>query len=194
MQVDVASWLSRVTRATVTGATATVTVTGPDGTAREVSEHHLRADDLLHWSYTVRSDGQETHQSCNGREMTHIVGGNRLRSQVPTGPASVDDPWYFYSWPGAVEGWLVEMVRPVDLLARVVVSSVDTRGTRGTVRIRATPLGNEPSPYSGFSVPDGRSLRLSLDTERGCFTDVTVTHPGETGQTHHLVYRLTTFE
>ncbi|MTE20530.1 hypothetical protein F0L17_15735 [Streptomyces sp. TRM43335] len=194
MRMDVAAWLSRVTRTAVTAATATVTVTEPGGAAREVSEHHLRADGPLRWSYTVREGGRETHRSCDGRETTHVVGGNPLRSKVPTGSDPTDDPWYFHSWPGVVDGWLVEMLRPVDLLARVVVSAVETTGPDASVRIRATPMGSEPSPYNGFSVPDGRSLCLSLDAERGCFTDVTVTHPGENGPAHRLTHRLTGFE
>ncbi|MCC5032872.1 hypothetical protein DMH02_006390 [Streptomyces sp. WAC 00631] len=190
MRVDVASWLPLVTRDSVSTATATVTLTEPGGTAREVSEHRLQADDLLHWSYTVRSDGEETRQSCDGQEMTHIAGGNPIRSKVPAAFDSTDDPWYFYSWLGVVDTWLVEMVRPVDLLARVVVSTVDTPVPDGTVRIQATPMGNEPSPYSGFSMPDGRSLTLLLDVDRGYFTEVAVSHPGEAGAAHRLNYRL----
>ncbi|GAA1086896.1 hypothetical protein GCM10009642_27410 [Nocardiopsis metallicus] len=46
------------------------------------------------------------------------------------------------------------------------------------MRVAARPLGNEPSPYSGFSVPDGRSLSLRLDGGLGYLTEVVVTSPG----------------
>jgi hypothetical protein len=190
MRVDVASWLSLVTRGSVTAATATVTATEPGGIARELSEHQLQADDLLHWSYMLRSGGEEVHQSCDGREMVRVVGGNSIRSQVPAEPVSMDDPWWFYSWAGVVDAWLVEMLRPVDLLARVVLSSIEGHYPDGLVRIEAAPMGNELSPYNGFSVPDGRALSLVLDVDGGCFTEVTVTHPGQATRTH----RLTRFE
>ncbi|WP_143174182.1 hypothetical protein [Streptoalloteichus hindustanus] len=148
---------------------------GEDGSVRERSEHVLEADDLLRWSYTARGGGDELLQSCDGEELVHSEHGRTTRTPLPTPSASPDDPLYFYSWPGVVDAWLVEMVRPVDLLARVTVSSIsgDT-----PVRITARPLGNERSPYNGFSVPDGRLLAMVLDVERGCFTDVTVTRPG----------------
>lgn len=190
MRVDVVSWLSLVTRDSVTAATATVTVTEPGETARELSEHRLQADGLLHWSYTVSGGGEQVHQSCDGREVVRVVGGNQIRSQVPTEPVSVDDPWYFYSWPGVVDAWLVEMLRPVDLLARVAVSSVDDQDRERLVWIDAAPMGNEPSPYNGFSIPDGRALSMVLDIDRGCFTEVTVIGPDEARLTH----RLTRFE
>lgn len=194
MHMDAASWLSSVTRTSVGTATATVTLTEPGGPPRQVSEHRLSADDLLHWTYAVRSDGEEVQWSCDGRELTRTAGGRTVRSTVPTAPPPTDAPWYFSSWPGAVDAWLVEMLRPVDLLARVVVSAVDPAQAGAEVQMRATPLGNEPSPYSGFAHPDGRSLSLLLDTRRGCFREVTVTHPGESGRAHRLTHRLIRFE
>lgn len=194
MRVDPASWLPLLARSSVATVTATVTVTEPGGTAREVSVHDLHAESLLQWSYTVRIEGRETSRTCDGREMSDSTGRRPVKSEVPPTTASMDEPWYFYSWPGAVDGWLVEMLRPVDLLARVVITSLD-RTSRGTeLRIEAEPMGSESSPYSGFSLPDGRSLLLSLDIEQGCFTDVTVIHPGVSGPVHRLTYQLTRIE
>ncbi|GAB3953976.1 hypothetical protein GCM10028832_09130 [Streptomyces sparsus] len=194
MQVDAASWLSLVTRTSVAAATATVTLTEPDGPHRQLSEHRLAADDLRHWTYEVRGDGEEERRSCDGRELVQTAGGRTVRSAFPAAPAPTDDPWYFSSWPGVVDAWLVEMLRPVDLLARVVVSAVDPAQAGAEVQMRATPMGNEPSPYSGFAQPDGRSLTLLLDARRGCFSEVTVTHAGESGRAHRLTHRLIRFE
>lgn len=174
MPVEIAAWLSLVTRTSAT-ATATVTATTADGTVRERSEHLLQAEDLLHWSYTARGDGDELRQSCDGAELILVAHGRSTRTAVPPQPSFPDDPWYFYSWPGVVDAWLVEMLRPVDLLARVVVSSIEGDGP---VRITATPLGNEPSPYNGLTIPDGRALSLVLDVDRGYFTEATTTRPG----------------
>ncbi|WP_253669794.1 hypothetical protein [Streptoalloteichus tenebrarius] len=143
--------------------------TGADGSVRERSEHVLEAEDLLRWSYVAFGDGDEVHQSCDGVELVQAAHGRSTRTRVAGGPE------FFSSWPGVVDAWLVEMLRPVDLLARVAVSSIT--GDR-LVRMTATPLGNEPSPYNGFSIPDGRTLAMSLDMERGCFTGAAVTRPG----------------
>ncbi|WBB73562.1 hypothetical protein O7602_28505 [Micromonospora sp. WMMD1128] len=182
MQVDLGRWLSLVTRDSVRSAVARVETV--DLTV--LSEHRLHADDLLHWSYAVRQGDDDVRRSCDGRELVQpTANGKPVRSQVPTEQIG-DDPWYFYSWPGVVDAWFVEMLRPVDLLARIVVSAVAGPDDAGLIRITATPMGNEPSPYNGFAVPDGRSLRLVLDVERGCLLTVTVDRAGGPTLTHRL--------
>ncbi|WBB93691.1 hypothetical protein [Verrucosispora sp. WMMC514] len=174
MQIDVTRWLSLVTRDAVASATATVGTTGPDGTVQHLSEHRLAASGLLRWSYTVSDADGEVHRRCDGRHLVQVSGdGEQLSSPVPE-EDSRDDPRYFYSWPAVVDAWLVEMLRPVDLLSRVVVSAVTEPDATGLVHIDASPLGNEPSPYHGFALPDRRTLRIVLDPERGCLVAVTV--------------------
>lgn len=185
MEVDIVSWLSLVTRGSVTTAAATVTVTEPDGSTRQVSKHQLQATDLLHWVYTVRDGEREVRHICDGRELVRPTGRHPTRSAVPAVP-SLDDPWYFYSWPGVVDTWLVEMLRPVDLLARIVVSSISDTSTKSLVCIDAVPMGNEPSPYSGFSIPDGRSLKLFLDVDHGCLAEVMAQHSDGVEYTYRL--------
>jgi hypothetical protein len=187
MRIDITSWLSLVTRSSVTEVTASVTVPELEETSWGVSEYRLQAEDMLHWSYTSRAGGEEVHLFCDGREMVHVFGGKQIRSKVPKEFSSMDDPWYFYSWPGVVDSWLVEMLRPVDLLARVVVSSVEVQDVDGLIRMEAEPMGNEPSPYSGFSIPDGRTLSLVLDVDHGCFNEVTVTSSPESRRVYRLI-------
>ncbi|SCL25544.1 hypothetical protein GA0070616_3125 [Micromonospora nigra] len=187
MQLDMPGWLSLVTRAAVTSAVATVETADPSGVVRVVSEHHLRAESLLRWSYAVKDDHGESHSSCDGRELVQVSGTRKpVRSRVPD-ESAVDDPWYFYSWPAAVDAWFVEMLRPVDLLARVVVSTVE-QDAAGAVHIGAGPMGNEPAPYNGFSLPDGRALRITLDTARGCLSEVLVSTAGRPARTYRLTH------
>ncbi|WP_304455451.1 hypothetical protein [Nocardiopsis sp. YSL2] len=181
MRVDAASWLTLVSRSGSFDARATFVRGGVE------SEHRLGADDPLHWEYTVSTAGREARWSCDGGELRHVTEGRTFRNPVPGG-ADPDEPWYFCSWLAVVDTWLVEMVRPVDLLARVLVDSVEEEGggEHGFVRVAARPMGNEPSPYSGFSVPDGRSLGLRLDVGLGCLTEVAVTSADGARSVHTL--------
>lgn len=178
MRVEVESWLTLLSRSGSFDARAAFVRGGPDAHAEgegSRSEHRLGVDDPLHWEYTVSAGGREVRWSCDGDELLHVTDERTFRSPVPSG-ADPDEPRYFCSWLAVVDTWLVEMVRPVDLLARVLVDAVEgDEGERGFVRLAARPLGNEPSPYSGFSVPDGRSLSLRLDVGLGCLTEVAVT-------------------
>ena len=149
------------------------------------SEFRLAADDPLHWEYTISAGGRETRWSCDGGELLHVTDGRKLRNPVPEG-TDPDEPLYFSSWLAVVDTWLVEMVRPVDLLARVLVTSIEEDAERAFVRVGAEPLGNEPSPYNGFSVPDGRSLALLLDVDLGCLAEVAVIFPDGARSTHTL--------
>lgn len=173
MRVDVGSWLALVSRSGPFDASATLVRDGPGG-GGTTSEYRLSVDDPMHWEYTTSAGGRETHWSCDGAELLHVTDERTFRSPVPEG-TDPDEPWYFSSWLAVVDAWLVEMVRPVDLLARVLVTSVEEDNERGAVRVVAEPLGNEPSPYNGFSVPDGRSLSLLLDVGLGCLAEAVVT-------------------
>ncbi|MBQ1050464.1 hypothetical protein KBX50_18555 [Micromonospora sp. C51] len=174
--MNVTRWLSLMTRDAVTSASASVGTTGPHDTFEQVSEHRLRATSMLSWSYTARDDHGEMRWCCDGQNLVQVrVDGERLSSPVP-GEDTLDDPRYFYSWPAVVDAWFVEMLRPVDLLARVVVSAVTGPDASGLIHLEASPMGNEPSPYNGFSLPDRRALRIALDPERGCLVTVTVNH------------------
>ncbi|QTR04961.1 hypothetical protein J7S33_09535, partial [Saccharothrix algeriensis] len=164
------AWVKLVTR----GAAQASAVVVVDG--REVSRHRLDAADELHWEYSVRLGDEEVREWCDGRELVRVANGRTTRSPVPGPDASPDEPWCFSAWTGVVDGWLVELLRPVDLLSRVVVADVVADG--GAVRVAARPRGNEPSPYSGLAVPDGRSLDLLLDVGSGCFTEAVVTAAG----------------
>lgn len=193
MEADVVARLLSVTRTSVSVATAQVVLIEPGEAEREVSVHWLQADDWLHWDYTVSEGGEQARHFCDGTTMVNTDSrGERIRSPVPASP-SVDNPLYFCSWLAFVNGWFVEMLRPVDLLARALVSSVDVPDEQGRLRITAEPMGSEPSPYSGFALPDGRRLELILDVRRGCFTEVTV-HPGDPRAKHRVAHRLTRLE
>ncbi|WP_017582290.1 hypothetical protein [Nocardiopsis valliformis] len=190
MRVDVESWLTLVSRSGSFDARASFVRGGADahgGGEGARSEHRLGVDDPLHWEYTVSTGGREARWSCDGDELVHVTDERTFRSPVPHG-SDPDEPWYFSTWLAVVDTWLVEMVRPVDLLARVLVDAVEEEdgGERGFVRVAARPLGNEPSPYSGFSVPDGRSLSLRLDAGLGYLTEVVVTSPGGGRSIHTL--------
>ncbi|GHC83774.1 hypothetical protein GCM10007079_25180 [Nocardiopsis terrae] len=190
MRVDVGSWLALVSRSGSFDARATLVRAGSEvhgGGEGLRSERRLGVADPLHWEYTVSTGGRQDRWSCDGDELSHVTDERRFRSPVPDG-VDPDEPRYFSSWLAVVVTWLVEMVRPVDLLARVLVDSVEEEGEgeRGSVRLAARPLGNEPSPYSSFSVPDGRSLSLKLDVGPGCLTEVAVTSPEGACSVHTL--------
>ncbi len=190
MLVDVGSWLTLVSRSGSFDARAVVVRGGPDtrgGGDASRSEHRLGVDDPLHWEYTVSTEGRVARWSCDGDELLHVTDERTFRSPVPDG-SDPDEPRYFCSWPAVVDTWLVEMVRPVDLLARVLVDAVEEdEREHGSMRVAARPLGNEPSPYSGFSVPDGRSLHLRLDVGLGCLTEVVVTSSSGGGSWIHTL-------
>lgn len=173
MRVDAGSWLARVSRSGPFDASARLVNEGSGG-GGAASEYRLGVDDPLHWEYTASVGGRETHWACDGAQLLHVTGERTFRSPVPEG-ADPDEPWYFSSWMAVVDAWLVEMVRPVELLARVLVTSAEEEGEGGAVRVAAEPLGSEPSPYNGFSVPDGRSLSLLLDVGLGYLAEVAVT-------------------
>ncbi|MGW8439350.1 hypothetical protein ACWGKS_29790 [Nocardiopsis sp. NPDC055879] len=190
MLVDVGSWLTLVSRSGSFDARAVVVRGGPDtrgGGDASRSEHRLGVDDPLRWEYTVSTEGRVARWSCDGDELLHVTDERTFRSPVPDG-SDPDEPRYFCSWPAVVDTWLVEMVRPVDLLARVLVDAVEEdEREHGSMRVVARPLGNEPSPYSGFSVPDGRSLHLRLDVGLGCLTEVAVTSSSGGGSWIHTL-------
>lgn len=190
MLVDVGSWLTLVSRSGSFDARAVLVRGGPDtrgGGDASRSEHRLGVDDPLRWEYTVSTEGRVARWSCDGDELLHVTDERTFRSPVPDG-SDPDEPRYFCSWQAVVDTWLVEMVRPVDLLARVLVDAVEEDGREhGSMRVVARPLGNEPSPYSGFSVPDGRSLHLRLDVGLGCLTEVAVTPSSGEGSWIHTL-------
>lgn len=182
MRVDLVSLLALASRSGSFDASATFTH-GGGGSA--TSEHRLAAEDPMHWEYMVSAKGRESRWSCDGHELRHVTEEREFRTPVPDWSVP-DEPWYFSSWLAVVDTWLVEMVRPMDLLARVLITSIDGGSEHGAVRVVAEPLGNEPSPYSGFSVPDGRSLSLWLDVGLGCLTQVEVTSTDGVSSTHTL--------
>lgn len=195
MASDIAVFLSSAARPSVGAADAWVVRSGADGAEHEASSHYLHADDWLRWDYTVRDERGEARHACDGTAIrTTLPGcGGTRHSPVPD-PPTRDDPLYFYSWLAFAQGWFVEMLRPVDLFARVLITSVEAPDGGGRVRISAEPMGSEPSPYSGFALPDGRRLDLSLDTRLGCFTEVTVVHRGPAADEGALSHRLTRLE
>ncbi|WP_143174227.1 hypothetical protein [Streptoalloteichus hindustanus] len=174
MLVEIVSWLSLVSRSAVSVA-ARATTLGADGSVRTRSEHVLHADSLMRWSYTAQGSDHERYQFCDGAELFHSERGTSTSTPARPPAGCPDDTWPDCSWPAVVDAWLVEMVRPLDLLARVTISSIS--GDR-LVRITAEPLSNQPSPYNGLSVPDGRTVAVVLDVDRGCLTEGTITRPG----------------
>ncbi|MBB6118444.1 hypothetical protein [Nocardiopsis algeriensis] len=172
MLVDAAALLAHMTRESARACVLVERSEGENPGESVPLRYRISARDLLHWEYTVDEAGATVlRQACDGRELVQDSGRGPLRSPVP-GHDTVDDPRYFYSWVGAVDTWLVEMLRPVDLLARVRVTSVAEEPSGTGLRIGALPLGSEPSPYSGFSMPDGRTLDMVLDPGRGLLVRV----------------------
>lgn len=194
MASDIIAFLSSSARHSVGAAGARAVRRGPDGAERETSLL-LHAEDWLHWDYTLRDERGEARHSCDGAAIRSTVPGHgeKRHSPVPD-PPTRDDPLYFCSWMAFTPGWFVEMLRPVDLLARVLVTSMDAPDSEGRVRIAAEPMGSEPSPYSGLSLPDGRRLDLDLDTRLGCFTEATVVHRDPAAPSRSSSYRLTHLE
>ncbi|MFD0773500.1 hypothetical protein ACFQZ2_06120 [Streptomonospora algeriensis] len=195
MASDIAVFLSSAARLSVSAAAAQVVRFGADGAQHEASSHYLQADDWLHWDYSIRDERGEARHTCDGTAIrSTLPGRSETRHSPVPDPPSRDDPLHFCSWIAFTQGWFVEMLRPIDLLARVLVTSIRPPDGEGRVRISAEPMGNEPSPYSGFGLPDGRRLDLLLDTRLGCFTEVTVAHQGPAANEGTLSHRLTRLE
>ncbi|MFV2198995.1 hypothetical protein [Nocardiopsis sp. LOL_012] len=194
MAPDITMFLSSASRLSVRSAAAEVFRSGPGGAEHEASVCRLHADDWLHWDYTVRDERGETRHTCDGTVIssTGPGRGERRHSPVPASPTR-DDPLYFYSWMAFAQGWFVEMLRPLDLLARVRVTSIGDPDDEGRARITAEPMGSEPSPYGGFALPDGRGLELGLDTRLGCLTEARVTRRAPTTG-EGTFYRITHLE
>ncbi|TQN33096.1 hypothetical protein FHX37_3095 [Haloactinospora alba] len=192
MASDIAAFPPSAVRLSVSAAGAESVRFGADGTERETSRHLLRADGWLHWDYTVRDERGDAHHSCDGTAIRSTLPGRGGTRHCPVpDPPTRDDPLYFCSWTAFARGWFAEMLRPVDLLARVRVTSTGDPDGEGRMRMAAEPTGSELSPYSGFSLTGRRRLELVLDTRRGCFTEVTVVHRDSAGADRSSFHRLT---
>ncbi|MCX9191889.1 hypothetical protein C3Y87_10770 [Carbonactinospora thermoautotrophica] len=175
MRVDLSAFLAAATTTRAEGVRATVVTVDETGAPTTESVHELDAQDLLHWTYRMRDErtGETLDATCNGHQITRTDGTYTAVSELPVTPTR-DDPRYFYTWLAIDDTWLVEMLRPVDLLARVLVT--EARPEDNHLVLRCEPLGNEPSPYNGFSIPDGRQIVAALDLEQARFSQVDVYH------------------
>ncbi|MFC4336830.1 hypothetical protein [Salininema proteolyticum] len=183
------NWFASLARTAVGDASATLTASDGADTVYRRSRHDLRASDLTRWRYEVESDGETTVQYCDGITLDFSMAGRTSTTPVPSGEEP-DDPLFFYSWIGVVDTWLVEMLRPAELLSRLEIASI-AAPQDGEVHIDATPLGNEPSPYSGIALPDGRRLELLFDTERMVCHTARATLPPVEGTTTVFTYTVT---
>ncbi|GGM76163.1 hypothetical protein GCM10012275_53650 [Longimycelium tulufanense] len=175
MRVDLNAFLAMATNVRAGSVRAIVETTDETGAPTTESVHELDAEDLLHWTHRMRDErsGETLETACDGRELTRTNGTHTAVSDLPA-EWSLDDPRHFYTWLAIDDTWLVEMIRPFDFLAKLLLT--DQRAEGGNLILAGEPLGNEPSPYNGFAVPDGRQIVAFLEPEHAGLSQVEIYH------------------
>jgi hypothetical protein len=146
-----------------------------------MATYQLDVDSFLSWKYVVRSsEGSVDYEaSCDGTTYRRWEAGHGIQQRIPR-QTSLDDPLPFYSWLAIPETWVVELVRPLDLLALVFVDEAESVTGAGDVcRLAVRPIGREPSPYGGIAQPHRSTCGIVLDLTQGAIREATVRQAGE---------------
>ncbi|MFW6641599.1 hypothetical protein ACOALZ_16345 [Nocardiopsis algeriensis] len=185
MSMDVALLLGPMTRESARACGLVMRTEDGGRASGSTRRHRLAARGLLDWEYTVTEGGTTVfRQLCEGQEAARTSTDGSLGVPAPR-RGGVDD-FCRSPWTEAVDTWLVEMLRPADLLARIRVTSVEEGPCGVGMRLGALPRGDRTPFYQGLAVPDGRTLDMLLDPERGLLLQVRV-RTADGALTDHLL-------
>jgi hypothetical protein len=154
---------------------------GEEAGWQPMATYQLDVVSFLNWTYVVKSsEGRVDYEaSCDGTTYRRWEGGHDIQQRIPR-QTSLDDPWLFYSWLAIPETWVIELVRPLDLLALVFVDEAEPVTEAGdTCRLDVRPIGREPSPYGGIAQPHRSTCSIVLDLKQGAIREATVRQAGE---------------
>lgn len=154
---------------------------GDDVDWEVMAEYRLSVSSFLSWSYTVanKKGDVDYEASCDTTTYRRREGAHRVERRIPR-RTSLDEPWLFFSWLAIPETWVVELVRPLDLLGLVLVDGMTPLpDSSGACRLDIRPIGREPSPYGGIAQPHRSTCTITLDLAQGAIREALVRQAGE---------------